>query len=182
MVNEWATARYDVVVTVGVVEQWLTGGGMAVGLPRYALAVDAALIAQRYVLVYGDMRDDVTAALEGQGVALVRARTVADAVSLLASETFDAVALDPRAEAALDIVRAAKFRDAGPDLTFATVCSAADRHAAVPFFVMPFPDEDEYAVLIKPPRVAFLESESRIPLATAVIRLDARKLLARLTN
>lgn len=167
------------VVALSVAEQWLAGGEMSVGLPRCALAVDAALIAQRYVLVYGDMRDDLTAELEGQGVALVRARSVVDAVSLMASETFDAVVLDPRAEAALDIVRAAKFRDAGPELAPATVASAAERHAAIPFFVMPFPDEDEYAVLIKPPRVAFLESEDRIPLATAVIRLDARMLLAR---
>jgi hypothetical protein len=89
----------------------------------------------------------------------------------MAAQTFDAVLVAPEAPGAIELVKSVKLGAGGASLR-----SIADRHAHVPFFVLPFVGETEYAVIVEPPGLAYLEDERTTALADAVLRLDAWRL------
>ncbi len=143
------------------------------GMPRLALALDLA--EPRKLLVLGSIGRLLERRLEGAGARLARTATILEAQRALVAQTFDAVLVQPEVHGALDLVKAMKLGGSAASLR-----SAADRHSLVPFFVVPFVGETEYAVIIRPPVVAYLEDEQTLPLAEAVLKLDVSVLTDRL--
>ena len=148
----------------------LTTAGIAFtrGLPRAAL--DPKRSPVRKVLLLGTA-PALERRLESHGVKLARTAGVLEAQRAMAAQTFDAVLAQPEVQGALELVKAMKLGAVATGLR-----SAADRHAAVPFFVIPFAGETEYAALVRAPAAAFLEDEQRLALADAVLHLDTARL------
>jgi hypothetical protein len=148
----------------------LTTSGIAFtrGLPRAAL--DPRRSAARKVLLLGAAQG-LERRLESEGVKLARTASVLEAQRAMAAQTFDAVLVQPEVQGALELVKAMKLGAVATGLR-----SAADRHTSVPFFVVPFAGETEYAALVRSPAAAFLEDEQLLPLADAVLRLDVARL------
>jgi len=145
------------------------------GMPRAAL--DLGTIQPRKVLLLGALPQLVERRLEAAGARLAKTSSILEAQRALVAQTFDAVLVQPEVHGALDLVKTMKLGGAAASLR-----SAADRHAFVPFFVVPFAGETEYAVIIRPPVLAYLDDEQALPLAEAILKLDVGFLTSRLPS
>lgn len=139
------------------------------GVPRAAL--DRSAVQVRKALVLGSLPTFLDKKLEQAGVRLARTSTILEAQRALAAQTFDVVLVQPEVHGALDLVKSVKLGGHAASLR-----SAADRHVHAPFFIMPFAGETEYAVIVSPPALAFLEDEGATVLAEAILGLDVSKL------
>ncbi|MGC4113307.1 MAG: hypothetical protein QM765_01240 [Myxococcales bacterium] len=139
------------------------------GMPRLALAAD--VLEHRKLLVLGAIDRFLERRLEGAGAKLAKTSTILEAQRALVAQTFDAVLVQPEVHGALDLVKTMKLGG-----TAASLRSASDRHVHVPFFVVPFAGETEYAVIIRPPVMAYLEDEQQLPIAEAILKLDVESL------
>ena len=141
------------------------------GLPT--LALDPASAATRRVLVYGVMSAGTRRALADDNISVVRAATIGDAINALSWGEFHAVVAEPRAEG-LSLVKAIKLGAPVAEVAGATVARAVQRHRETPVFILPLPDDREYAVIVAAPTNAYLERTDRVPLARAISRFDPR--------
>jgi hypothetical protein len=148
------------------------------GVPKSAIAPDLVPATPRRLLVYEDLNDSDAKVLVRAGVSLARAKTPQRVLILLANEAFDAVAVDPRARDAMALVKAIKWATRFEGSSADVVRAVAQRHDRTPLFVLPIDDEPDYAILIAPPALAFLESRAVLPIAEAILRLDVEKLIS----
>jgi hypothetical protein len=176
------------------------------GLPSRALSLDLSLVdpnrrrpsATRKALAFGDVPTNLIRDLRSGGMDVVRAQTVRAAVERLAAETYSAVVVEAQVpRVAFSFVRAIKshgeislaefvldhwtFDAAEGSLTDVRAPSellrqASSRNTLTPVFVLPIAGDNEYAVIVSPPRVAYLEDMNRIPVARAILKLDVTAL------
>ena len=132
------------------------------GMPRLALGLEAG--EERKILVLGSIDRFLERRLENAGAKLAKTSTILEAQRALV-------------HGALDLVKTMKLGGSAASLR-----SAADRHVHVPFFVLPFGGETEYAIIVRPPLLAYLEDEQTLPLAEAVLKLDVGALTRRLPS
>ncbi|HEY3447484.1 MAG TPA: hypothetical protein VGK67_14105 [Myxococcales bacterium] len=145
------------------------------GMPRIALGLEA--VEPRKILVLGSIDRFLERRLESAGAKLAKTSSILEAQRALVAQTFDAVLVQPEVHGALDLVKTIKLGGSAASLR-----SAGDRHTAVPFFVLPFSGETEYAVIVRPPLLAYLEDEQQLPIAEAVLKLDVDALTRRLPS
>jgi hypothetical protein len=144
------------------------------GIPRVAVAPDLARPEKpERVLVYGELPIPIALALEERGTIVERARTSKDALIALAASDYMSVAIDPTAEAAIELVKMIKIPSAKLSAASENVWRAASRHRATPFVILPLPNDTEYAVILTAPNGAFLERS--LPIVTALTELDFRR-------
>lgn len=77
----------------------------------------------------------------------------------------------------LDLVKRLKLEPTRGEAGAEVVELARARNPLIPVFLTPLPGESEYAVIVKPPGVCFLEDVLTLPLHLAVLRLELRALL-----
>ncbi|MBI5480006.1 MAG: hypothetical protein HY906_14160 [Deltaproteobacteria bacterium] len=147
------------------------------GIPRDALALDLAYVEGRRVLALGSVDEGLLVSLEANGAKVVRAGGTEEAVALMAFQPFDVLVVDPEAPDGISFVKAVKMGAALLGVPAEQLRRAAQQHEYAPVILLPFPDEDEYAVLILPPEVAYLEKIGRLPLVNAIMHLDVRRLI-----
>lgn len=130
------------------------------------------------LLLCGEVPGRLARKLEAAGATLAHAHEPADALTRLASDSYDAVLLDPgSAGAGLTLAKALKFGAGvdGVELSILTAARAA--HRMTPLFVLPMAGELEYGIIVFPPDLAFLQDGVQLPLLTAVLHLDLDELL-----
>lgn len=141
------------------------------GIPRLAIALAPA--ASQRILVYGAIAPALEVRLRQACVRLTFCPSVRESLLTLAWQDFDAVLVAPELPGAIELVKALKLqthlRDVDPEL----VPIAARRQSRTPTFILPLTDDDQYAVILRAPDLAFLENEGHLALVDAVLRLDA---------
>ena len=137
---------------------------LAGGLPALPVVrPELALLERRWLLGCGAMPRGLVRWLRDHGAHVDLAATATEAAVRLTDRLYYAVMLDPRLEGGFDLVRRMKtMGDAFGQIT--------------PVVVLPLPCDDEYAVLIDPPKRAWLENVRRLPLEEALLYRDLRSL------
>ena len=77
----------------------------------------------------------------------------------------------------LALVKAVKLGRARSDLVQENILAAHNRHRMTPTILVPSERGREYAVVVQPPAVGFLENGSNLSLEEAILRLDVRRLM-----
>jgi len=153
----------------------------------------------RQVLLVGELPASERLELTERGAVITDALDTHAAFELLASTDFDVVVVDPFATGnGLDFVTAVKEGDDAHLHTVATLYGSRGstpflrgarlpneealaagrvRHRTTPFVVLPADGGDQYAIVVVPPEATFLKSRRLLPLATAVLTVDAATLL-----
>lgn len=126
------------------------------------------------VLVFGTLPAEAEIYAERNGVELVRVLTASRALEHLARVSFRSVAVDPEAEGGIELVRQVKLAtnlgdDAAED--------AIARNLLTPFVVLPYRGEADYAVIVVPPDISYVEQTHRLRLSSVLYRLDAETLV-----
>jgi len=156
-------------------------------LPRHALALDVQLSdgsrrragAPRRILAYADLLGQTERYLRQRGAVLTRAHSAEEAVHLLAADPFDIVILDPRAPGGgLHLVTVLKLGYRTLDLPEALIQEVSSRVRLTPFIVLPEDGSTDYAVIIQPPQLSFLEDGADLRVEDAILRLNVARLLA----
>lgn len=179
--------------------------------PRTAVAVDVQSTDRRFprrkarnVLLLGELHASQREELEDRGGVIVQANDTHEAFELLATTDFDVVVVDPVAPGnGLDLVTAVKesasehlhtvatLYGARGDTRFLrgarlpnqeTLVAVRSRHRLTAFVVLPVNGEAEYAIVVSPPEGSFLKHPSAMPLVTAIMTVDASKLVTRRLN
>ena len=126
----------------------------------------------RRVLVYGELVVTSERSLTARGAQLTIAKTAAEAVQLLAADDFDVVALDAQAPGGgLTLVKLLKLGLGVLDVDANVLARAQARTRDVPFVVLPL-NGIEYAVIVRPPDMAYLEDGTRISVEEAILRVQ----------
>jgi hypothetical protein len=145
----------------------------ATGLPIVALELAPA---SRVVLVYGALDDAVASRLERDRVTLKRMAGLRDALRALATSSFDGILITPAAADGTALLKALKLGVPMDGADVGDLRHAAQRHRVVPVFMMPLPPDEEYAVIVIAPGVAFLERDDHVPVHEAITRYDYGRL------
>jgi hypothetical protein len=146
----------------------------ATGLP--ILALDLGVSTTREVLVYGALDESIATALTNDRVTLKKAPTVVDAIRTLAVSAYDGILVTPAPVDGIALVKALKLGTPIDGLERNDVRLAAQRQRVTPVFMMPLPPDDEYAVIIIAPGVAFLERADTVSVHHAITRYDYGRL------
>jgi hypothetical protein len=125
------------------------------GLPL--LALDLSWIGPRRVLAYGAIGATLERALGSAQVDVTLATSTADALRTLAWTTFDGVLVAPDAADGIALVKALKVGAPLDGANAEHVRLAALRQRVTPVFVLPLAGDEDYAVIVVAPSVAFLE-------------------------
>lgn len=145
-------------------------------LVRYATAPAVEPLEHRgAVLLLGAFPPDVDAELRRLEIEVVRVASTHDALKNLAAMEFHSFAVSPDVDGAFELVKQLKARRNHVDDDLAW--QAASRNLMMPVVVLPFAGDDEYAVIVAAPVVAFLERTSRVALSYALLRVDVARLL-----
>jgi len=164
----------------------MTGLDFQHGLPRRALALDLEVIdgdgkrkvPERRALVYAQQVEVLERRLRERGVAITHAADANEAVKRLATERFDVVVLDAHAPGGgLTLVKAVKLGVGVVDVPAGVRTEANQRARDTPFVVLPL-SGTEYAVIVRPPMLAFLEDGAGVSVEDAIARFDVGRLLA----
>jgi hypothetical protein len=153
-------------------------GELARGLPAAALRPAPVPGAPCRVLVFPRLPAAWGRAFDQSGVELTSEPGLARAVGLIAEGDYHAVLVDPLAADAMALVKALKWRAPCAAVSAGQVARASDRLVTAPVILLPLPGENDYAVLLAPPTLAWLEDASRLALAEVVRRFDGKALLA----
>ncbi len=175
-------------------------------IPRRALALDLAVGDKglrgrrgREVLIVGEVPAGLRAELLLRRASLTDAPNISGAFESLGARPFDVVVVDPYVDGrGLDFVSAIKEGAAEQALSVATLYgargdarfllgvqpparavldAARTRHRLTPFVVLPLDDSATYSVVVLPPDATFIEDGRDLPLATAILSVDAGRLL-----
>ena len=151
--------------------------GLFRALPRDALAVaaelppDGARCVSLELLVFGTLPDQLAAMFNARRVAVSRASTAEEFVRELASHDYHAVLVSQDVHDGIGTVRAVKLADAST-LASEELRAAAIRQRRTPFFILPLPGEQDYALILAPPNLAYLAREGDVPFVDAVLRVN----------
>jgi CheY-like chemotaxis protein len=154
---------------------------LAAGVPRRVIRPDLALgRGDRHVLLLSARHRQLHEQLEQRGAEVYPASDVAAAKQLLREAHFDVIAIDPEVPGAIQLVKMLKLRVEG------TLPPALQRvrknQPYLPVVVLPLSDDSEYAVVVRAPVLAYLESERRLSLVRAIMTFDAQWLMQRLSR
>ena len=144
------------------------------GPPRRPVAVGLGHPRDPGVMVYGRLPKPIERELVERGARILAVSTIPEAVRALAYESFVSVAVDPSAESGIALVKAIKLEESPIAGQEELLLRAGWRQRNVPFVILPLPGDDEYAVIVAPPKGAFLERT--LPISRALLDLDVRHL------
>ena len=108
-------------------------------------------------------------ALLRNNVGITPAESQSGALEKLAWSTFDAILVSPDQDDGIELVKAIKRSTRQSERTPTNATLASMRHHAKPLFVVPFVGDDEYAVIVIAPSIAFLDRTTRVPLSRAIL-------------
>jgi hypothetical protein len=135
------------------------------GIPERAVRLDVSRVrrGQRF-LAYGPVSESLVDKLAKHDAEVFKVVTADHVIEMLEAVSFDGLLVSPSATPqAFELVRRVKRHD-------------RQNWADLPVFVLPLPDESEYAVIIEPPELAFLEDERSKPLALTILTLNVARL------
>jgi hypothetical protein len=137
-------------------------------------ALEAVLGERRpkHLLGVGQPPRALAGELEARGCLIGTVPAVAGALLVLRDTCFDAVLVRPEAEQglALTLVQALKLNRPFPGLSEAFLEALRTQVAALPFFVLPPPGEQEWALVLSA-RFVLVRGEAEVPIVEAINRL-----------
>jgi DNA-binding NarL/FixJ family response regulator len=153
------------------------------------------------VLLLGELAAGMRTEVTTRGAVITDATDAHHAFELLATTSFDVVVVDPDADGnGRDLVAAVKESADDHLHTIATIYGARGtsaflrgsrpppaevlevvraKHRLTPFITLPADGARNYEIVVVLPDVAFIESPVRVPLVTAILFLDASRLMAK---
>ncbi len=138
----------------------LDGGGRPPRLRQHAIA-------------FGALDRSFLKNLWNAGVTCACVDSIADAVSLLGTEPCDLILVDPAAAGALAFIKTVKAVPGGlPVLPGDEIAILRDKYRRTPVMVLPLASDKEYAVILNPPKLAWLETIDVLPVLEAIRLMD----------
>ena len=143
--------------------------------PARALALGLAHVLEREVLLCGPRAACLAPQLQRRGAQIALAPLVWVALDCLVRQLFDVIVVDAETPHGLALVSALKQRVPMQGISDDILDSARARNGRAPVLVPPLDDETEYAVIIRPPELAFIERVDRVPLVDAILGIQERR-------
>jgi len=129
----------------------------------------------RTVLALGQVPANIITRLTAHGLKTVRTSTIAEFVRRLSEDDYHA-AIMPTEPEGIQATRVVKLGMDIEALPSDECTRAAGRHRHTPFFLLPTPDDVEFAAIIAPPDLIYYSS-IEIPIAYAIAVVDVEALL-----
>jgi hypothetical protein len=136
---------------------------------------DSPVRTGRRVLFVSRRHDALALELERKGAEVIRLLDLSQATRLLANDPVDIVAIDSQLGGALELVRDLKLPkqpEQGTDVWLARAL-----RPTLPVVILPLPGDHQYAVIVRAPHLAYLEQDTRLPLARVILQLNVARLL-----